>query len=1209
MSAAEAKEEGRVLEGKSGRLLRIPAEWKNPSGKWQVGLKRGYELFPRTLVNRVKAERKKDWILQQHTCEAALKQREAALKAAKAPEDQVKDVEACLEVLSQHGKDVDSVDPGPVFDAVAWHDGEEWVAAISSDPDGDLSKAVAMRSYRVAREFSTFSEVDSMNYCFNVCDDGAVLTICADAGAHGTHVAGIVSAYHPDKPEACGVAPGAQIVSLKIGDTRLGSMETGPGLQRALIEAVKHKVDVINMSYGEANLHPDKGRFVRLAEEVVKKHGIVFLCSAGNNGPALTTVGAPGGTSSSLIGVAAYVTPRMMDVQYSIVESSLQSPYGYTDGITYTWSSVGPTSDGDTGVNITSPGGAITSVPNWTLQKSQLMNGTSMSSPNAAGCFALLISALKQSSMPYTVHRLRRAVENSCQPIQGVHALSQGRGLVQVDDAFTYCQEHAADAFEDVEFKVSVGQNKRGVYLRQLEETSAVSSHSVSVKPVFLEHAKNAEKHQFELQLQLESSANWLTCPAHLVLMHGGRGFSLVVDPMDLPPGLHFAKVSVFPAGATGAPLFEVPVTVVKPLAVASPTVELACKCSPGAVLRHFLTPPAGATWVDFTVTDQRSGELKSADTAPHLYVLHCLQLLPKTPYRDQELHKYLYLAPGQKKHFSMPLQPYLTLEATLAQYWSSQGSSSVSLTVDFRGVEVLPGRLALASGGGPARLMLRAGLRDEEVQPRAKLTSWRRPLLPATSSVEPLGARDVLPSGKQLYQLVLQYSMAVETACEVTPRAPLLNGVLYEAEFDSQMVQVFDAKKKFIGCADAWPSAVKLPAKGTYTFRLQVRHEDTACLEKLRKMVLWAERALKDAAQVQLPVFSDEPAVVAPGASALGERRLVAGGGGLAAVVAEPAFDKLPKGVAVGDVFEGSLHCVKKSQDLERPKGWPLTYTVSAVPLAEEAQSKSSEDAEKSPKDKLAEELRDLKMRHLSTLSGQGKDDEWEQLFIELAVEFPSYLPLKAAKLHHLDKETSRTGHLPSIVQAADDVITSIDATALAAHFGLKLVQDDKSMTEARKQYTEDRGMLVDALARKARAKADLEACSVLPPTEALDLTPPEGPATGAAAEAEAKEAGASDGDFEATMRLLQQWEDVTEPSKADCYARIHAAWLVKQKKLGAVLKYLRQAVPETKDGDLEKHMYKLRGKVQEALGWSHISEHDQIWSAINRPEGFSLF
>lgn len=73
-------------------------------------------------------------------------------------------------------------------------------------------------------------------------------------------------------------------------------------------------------------------------QEIVNDHGVIFLASAGNNGPGLTTVGAPGGTAGHLIGVGAYVSRDSSAGVHSHAGDAL--PEGW-EGQQYNWSSRG----------------------------------------------------------------------------------------------------------------------------------------------------------------------------------------------------------------------------------------------------------------------------------------------------------------------------------------------------------------------------------------------------------------------------------------------------------------------------------------------------------------------------------------------------------------------------------------------------------------------------------------------------------------------------------------------------------------------------------------------------------------------------------------------------------------------------------------------------------------------------------------------------
>ena len=205
----------------------------------RLGFKRAYELFPRKLTARVKKHYKEIFDKEQRKHANPVrsellswKTRFADGSPTRKDIQEKEDLEAKLRILEGDFDNNDPLleDPGPLYQIVLFYDGENYRVLLDTMCEGDLSKIptdMAMTDYHKEGQYGTFSSVDMCNYAVNVYEEGKLVSIVVDAGAHGSHVAGICARFGGASDLANGVAPGANIVSLKIGDTRLGSMETG----------------------------------------------------------------------------------------------------------------------------------------------------------------------------------------------------------------------------------------------------------------------------------------------------------------------------------------------------------------------------------------------------------------------------------------------------------------------------------------------------------------------------------------------------------------------------------------------------------------------------------------------------------------------------------------------------------------------------------------------------------------------------------------------------------------------------------------------------------------------------------------------------------------------------------------------------------------------------------------------------------------------
>jgi len=189
-----------------------------------------------------------------------------------------------------------------------------------------------------------------------------------DDNGHGTHTSGTIAAAD-NKTGMVGVAPKAKILPIKALDSQgNGNLQN---ILDAIIWAADNKADFISMSLGTPQTSPQ----IQKAIDYASNKGSIIFCAAGNSGEN-TDIMYPAKCDNT--------------IAIGAIDRNLQRTSFTCSGET---------------LDFLSPGHDILScVPGG---RYALMSGTSMSTPFAVGCAALLLSNFRQIKYSATENMLK----------------------------------------------------------------------------------------------------------------------------------------------------------------------------------------------------------------------------------------------------------------------------------------------------------------------------------------------------------------------------------------------------------------------------------------------------------------------------------------------------------------------------------------------------------------------------------------------------------------------------------------------------------------------------------------------------------------------------------------------------------------------------------------------------------------------------------
>lgn len=504
-------------------------------------------------------------------------------------------------------------------------DGENfWVVYLDLEADGDLSNDQPIRTYKENLDSFTIPNNNGLakfTMGLNIFPEKKIVSFYFDDGSHGTHCAGISAGNRIGNNELFGVAPGASVIGLKLGNNNFsGGATVAESMKKAYLYAdgiskEREEPCIINMSFGVGSEIEGQSDIEKFLEELAEENPYLYIATSnGNEGPGLSTSGMPS-ASSAIFSSGAVLSKEVGNDLYGTILDR--------DIILHFSSRGGEVSKPD----VVAPGACVSTVPNFS--RGDAFWGTSMASPYSAGVMSVILGAAKVEfpdlKIPSKV--LYKVLRESATPMEGYTFVDQGNGLINIEGAYSLLKKYIAngeikkfETYTTTSLAPNMPMNSApNLYIRDASYLSADEPFTFKVKR---NNFINSDK--FYRIYNLKSNANWLKPVQKKVHIRNNQSVTINVNIEDsilATPGLYNATIEATRADNSKAHEFELMATIIVPLEFNTSNNYSHCfdheTILPGMHKRYFLKIPAGSSNLNVSVS---SGKKEFTDIRYYLH-------------------------------------------------------------------------------------------------------------------------------------------------------------------------------------------------------------------------------------------------------------------------------------------------------------------------------------------------------------------------------------------------------------------------------------------------------------------------------------------------------------------------------------------------------------------------------------------------------------